>query len=191
MKRPLGSTMEIEVLTEKGGAPSLYTEEIPDLCYRMFRLGFTIAQVAANLGVNESTLALWMRSRDEVRKAYDDGRWESLLTVEESLWRRANGYEYEETKIYSGVDSLGRDWQRQVTTLKRVEPDTTALIYYTKNRYPERWRDTWNIGQGQNLTQVNITNTLNLDTLSEEDKKLVARMAMARIIEDNDIDTSE
>ena len=185
--RPLGSSRDIQIIQGRGGTPTKYTPEVPDLVYRMVRLGMTIAQTAQHLQVGESTLENWMTHRREVREAYDQGRWESILVVEESLLRRAKGYEYDEVKHYSGVDALGREWSRTVECVKRVESDTTAAIYYTKNRCPERWRDVWNVGQGTNLTQVNINNTLSLDTLSQEDRELVARVSMSRIIGENDI----
>ncbi len=181
VNRPLDSKKEIEVLNEHGGIVK-YHDGVPDLVYRMIRLGMTIAEVANNIQVNISTLQTWMNRYPEVRKAYDEGRWESLLVIEESLYRKAKGYEYEETKEYSGTDSLGRPWSRTVTTTKRVEPDTTALIYYTKNRYPERWRDAWHVtGGGTNMTQVNINNTLNLDSLSDKEREMVASVAMSQI----------
>ena len=170
------------MVTLPRGRTVKYTEETPDLVYRMVRLGLTIAQVAANLKITERTLTNWMQNREDVRKAYEDGRWESILIIEESLWRKANGYEYEEVKEYSGIDSIGRPWSRTVSTLKRVEPDTTALIYYSKNRYPERWRDTWHVqgAGGTNVTQVNI-NTMNLDILSPQEREMVASVAMTQI----------
>lgn len=57
--------------------------------------------------------------------------------VEKSLLQRALGYSYEETsKKYEG----GVMTERKVTK-KHVPPDTTAQIFWLKNRKPEQWRD--------------------------------------------------
>lgn len=54
-----------------------------------------------------------------------------------SLLQRALGYSYEETsKKYEG----GVMTERKVTK-KHVPPDTTAQIFWLKNRKPEQWRD--------------------------------------------------
>lgn len=57
--------------------------------------------------------------------------------VEKSLLQRALGYSYEETseKYEGGVMT-----ERKVTK-KHVAPDTTAQIFWLKNRKPEQWRD--------------------------------------------------
>lgn len=57
--------------------------------------------------------------------------------VEKSLLQRALGYSYEEIseKYEDGVMT-----ERKVTK-KHVVPDTTAQIFWLKNRKPEQWRD--------------------------------------------------
>lgn len=57
--------------------------------------------------------------------------------VEKSLLQRALGYSYEETseKYEGGVMT-----ERKVTK-KHVASDTTAQIFWLKNRKPEQWRD--------------------------------------------------
>jgi hypothetical protein len=164
-----------------------YHERMPQMIYRMAAVGMIIEEIARHLEVHEETLRRWIQSRSEVTEAYERGKWESIQLVRESLYRRALGYEYDEVKHFEGEDSLGRPWSKTVTTVKRVEPSDTALIFLLKNRDPDNWRDVWNIPPGgTNNTQVNINNTLNLDSLSEADRKLVARVAMARIIDEQD-----
>lgn len=57
--------------------------------------------------------------------------------VEKSLLQRALGYSYEET---SEKYEDGELTERKVTK-KHIPPDTTAQIFWLKNRKPEQWRD--------------------------------------------------
>jgi len=57
--------------------------------------------------------------------------------VENALLKRALGYEYEEVKekFEDGVIT------ERTVTKKEVVPDTTAQIFWLKNRKPDKWRD--------------------------------------------------
>jgi hypothetical protein len=53
------------------------------------------------------------------------------------------GYSYESCKIYMPAGA------RKPVILPYVEhvpPDVTAGIFWSKNRRPDRWRDTWHLG---------------------------------------------
>jgi hypothetical protein len=58
--------------------------------------------------------------------------------VERSLFQRATGYEQQTVKIFmpSGADSPIFAPFREV-----IAPDTTACIFWLKNRKPKEWRD--------------------------------------------------
>mgnify|MGYP006876283676 CR=1 FL=1 len=53
--------------------------------------------------------------------------------VENALLKRALGYEYEEITYEHGEETK--------RVLKQVIPDTTAQIFWLKNRKPNNWRD--------------------------------------------------
>jgi hypothetical protein len=178
--RPL---RELKVLTFKGGTPTKYTDSIPQQIYTMATLALTIEQMARSLNISVSTLNTWLRDRPGVREAYEKGKWEADFAVEQVMQRKVMGYEYDRTKEYSGVDSLGREWTRTVTETVRVEPDTTALIFYMKNRHPDRWRES--ITQA-NLTQVNVQN-MDLSMFSEDERKMMRQMAIKRLANENGI----
>ena len=59
------------------------------------------------------------------------------LQVENALLKRALGYEYEEVKEKYELGDL----TERTVTKKQVIPDTTAQIFWLKNRKPEKWRD--------------------------------------------------
>lgn len=91
--------------------------------------GHTLAESAKFFGISESTLKRRLHEEEEI--AAKEGT-ESVLTalknarelpdaqVTESLFRRATGFK------------IGKNF---------YPPDTTAAIFWLKNRRPDKWRD--------------------------------------------------
>lgn len=105
------------------------------------RDGLTDEQIAANIGINRCTLYDWIKRYDNISNAIKKGKEPVDTQVENALLRRALGYDYEET--ITEVEDLGggktKKHVRRVT--KHVPPDTTAQIFWLKNRKPKQWRD--------------------------------------------------
>jgi hypothetical protein len=59
-----------------------------------------------------------------------------------SLYERANGYSYDAVKIFMPA---GAKKPVYAPYREHVPPDTTAAIFWLKNRDPARWRDDWQI----------------------------------------------
>lgn len=59
------------------------------------------------------------------------------IEVENALYKRAVGYEYQETTIE--IDDEGKKKVKKTT--KQMAPETLAIIFFLKNRKPEDWRD--------------------------------------------------
>lgn len=101
------------------------------------RDGCTDKEIAANIGINPDTLYTWKKKFPILADTLKKGKDVVDRQVEKSLLQRALGYSYEETsKKYEG----GVMTERKVTK-KHVPPDTTAQIFWLKNRKPEQWRD--------------------------------------------------
>ena len=83
------------------------------------------------------TLYTWKKKFPILADTLKKGKDVVDRQVEKSLLQRALGYSYEETseKYEGGVMT-----ERKVTK-KHVAPDTTAQIFWLKNRKPEQWRD--------------------------------------------------
>jgi hypothetical protein len=75
-------------------------------------------------------------SRHEIGKAEADKR------VERSLYERANGYSYDAVKIFMPAGAKKPVYAPYV---EHVPPDTTAAIFWLKNRDPAQWRDAWQL----------------------------------------------
>ncbi|OCN03581.1 transposase [Erysipelotrichaceae bacterium MTC7] len=100
------------------------------------RRGAIEADIAKNLNVARSTFENYKRDYPELREALRNGKEPADLQVEAALFKKAVGYEYKEVR--NEVTDGG--WKEVVTT-KQVAPDTTAQIFWLKNRRPDLWRD--------------------------------------------------
>jgi hypothetical protein len=105
------------------------------------RDGLTDEQIAQNIGINRCTLYDWMKRFSNISNAIKKGKEPVDTQVENALLRRALGYDYEET--ITEVEDLGggktKKHVRRVT--KHMPPDTTAQIFWLKNRKAKQWRD--------------------------------------------------
>ncbi|MCQ4638573.1 helix-turn-helix domain-containing protein [Anaerovorax odorimutans] len=97
------------------------------------RDGLTEEQIAANMGIAVSTLNNWKNSHMEILETLKKGKEVIDRQVENALLKRALGYKYIEITEEMGVVT------KRVT--KEVIPDTTAQIFWLKNRRPDLWRD--------------------------------------------------
>lgn len=101
------------------------------------RDGLTDEQIADKMGIHVSTLYDWKNAHGEISESLKRGKEVIDRMVENALLKRALGYEYEEV---SEKYELGILTERKVTK-KQVVPDTTAQIFWLKNRKPADWRD--------------------------------------------------
>ncbi len=95
-------------------------------------------QIANNMGINIATLYEWQDRFPKFADALKSGKKVIDGQVENSLLKRALGYQYEE-------ETWGKNHKGEMMITKRVvkwqAPDVTAQIFWLKNRQPERWRD--------------------------------------------------
>lgn len=101
------------------------------------RDGLTDEQIAGNIGISRSTLNQWKDKYPDISDTLKRGKEVVDLQVENALLKRALGYEYEEV---SEKYESGTLIEKKVTK-KQVVPDTTAQIFWLKNRRPDKWKD--------------------------------------------------
>lgn len=97
------------------------------------RDGLTDEQIAHNIGITAKTLYEWKKKYGAICEALKNGKEVVDRQVENALLKRALGYEYEEI-----TSEFGEEVKR---VKKHVVPDTTAQIFWLKNRKPENWRN--------------------------------------------------
>lgn len=127
--------------SNKGGAKGKYqewlTEEGLVKLEGWARDGLTDEQIAANIGVSRSTLNVWKNKYSDISDTLKKGKEVVDRQVESALLKRALGYSYDE--ITKELTEGGMQQTKVVT--KQVSPDTTAQIFWLKNRKPNEWRD--------------------------------------------------
>lgn len=107
------------------------------------RDGLTDEQISRNMGIGTTTLYRWKDEFEEIRESLKRGKEVVDRQVENALLKRALGYEYTETTREAVQDPNSGEVKMQVTkkVTKQVAPDTTAQIFWLKNRKPDKWRD--------------------------------------------------
>ena len=101
------------------------------------RDGLTDEQIAGNIGINTSTLYDWKNKFSKISEALKKGKEVVDIQVENALLKKALGYEFQETR----VEKSDKDGTKIIQTLKHIPADTTAQIFWLKNRRPDKWRD--------------------------------------------------
>lgn len=116
--------------------PSKFKPEFIAQAEKLCRLGATDIEVADFFEVDVRTLYRWKGENEEFCQALKAGKDVSDERVERSLFSRATGYEHDEVdiKVIGGAVV-------QTPIRKFYPPDTTAAIFWLKNRRPAEWRD--------------------------------------------------
>ncbi|WP_245599935.1 transposase [Paenibacillus harenae] len=144
------------------------------------RDGLTDEDIAKNLDVGVSTFHAYKKDHPELVESLKRSKDEADIKVENALYKRALGYEYEEVTqepLYNPItgepilDESG-DPKIAVTKIvrKMVNPDTTAQIFWLKNRRPAAWRDKQDIEHSGQMT-----NNINMTGLSTEELRALAK----------------
>lgn len=121
---------------EKKGRPTKYKNEYVDQAYKLCLLGATDRDLADFFAVDIATLYRWKTSHPTFCEALKEGKNYKDSQVEKSLLERATGYNCPETKVFC---HNGEIITANVT--RHYPPDPTSMIFWLKNRQPEKWRD--------------------------------------------------
>lgn len=113
------------------------------------RDGLTDEQIAGNMGISVRTLYLWKKKNMQIFQSLKTGKEVADIEVENALRKKALGFRETEQTVSTRrtVEYENGKRVREVTepVVTEVEkyypPDTTAQIFWLKNRKPEQWRD--------------------------------------------------
>lgn len=113
------------------------------------RDGLTDEQIARNMGVAYSTFRDWIGKFSALSASLKKGKAPVDIEVENALLKRATGYtvklkkpiKVKTTKRVTGKGEVTEERIEYADEEQYIPPDTTAQIFWLKNRRPDKWRD--------------------------------------------------
>lgn len=118
------------------GRPSSFKPEYIDQARKLCAAGHTDQEVADFFEISVPTLSNWKSKYPEFLAVLKNSKDISDERVERSLYHRAIGYTFESEEIFQHQGEIIRAKVR-----KHIPPDTTAAIFWLKNRRRDLWRD--------------------------------------------------
>ena len=104
-----------------GGQPTSYQSEYNEQARKLCLLGYTDKQLADFFGVCEATINNWKLAHPQFLESIKAGKETADCNVVQSLYHKA------------------------------LDGDTTAALFWLKNRQPKHWRDKQEIKQEKSL----------------------------------------
>jgi len=120
------------------GRPSDYREEFVGQAAKLAKLGATDMEVADFFDVDVRTIYRWKSEHAKFCQSLKAGKDEADDRVERSLYQRAIGFEHNSVKVFMPAGATGPVY---APIREYVVPDTTAGIFWLKNRRCQEWRD--------------------------------------------------
>ena len=119
------------------GRKTSFKQEYIQLAENYALLGATDAEIAEFFSVSEQTLNSWKKKFPQFLESLKKGKSAGDSNVASKLYNRAIGYDCKATKIVTYEGKV----TDQVEYVEHYPPDTTAAIFWLKNRQPGKWRD--------------------------------------------------
>jgi hypothetical protein len=127
---------------QKEGRKSTFLTQYIAVARRMAYLGATDRDLAHAFQTTISNIEKWKWKHPEFGGALKLGKKEADERMERSLYQRGLGYSYDAVKIFMPAGATKPIYAPYV---EHVPPDTTAAIFWLKNRDPAHWRDAWQL----------------------------------------------
>lgn len=118
------------------GRPTKYKPEYAEQAKKLCKLGATDIELADFFQVALSTLNLWKIQHPEFSESLNLGKESADERVTQALYNRAMGFSHADTDIRVVDGAIV-----ETPLIKHYPPDTTAAIFWLKNRRPDQWRD--------------------------------------------------
>lgn len=111
--------------------------------------GLTDEQIAMNLDIGTSTLHEYKKKYPEFLDSIKKGKDIADAQVVNALFKTATGFSYYEETTNAVGDV--------VSVQKYAKPNTTAQIFWLKNRQSDKWRDKTEVKAEVTMPTINIT----------------------------------
>ncbi len=132
--------------------PTKYDQAYAEQARKLCLLGHTDEELAAFFEVAVSTIYEWKNNHPEFSEAIKKGKEFADADVVTNLYNRAMGYTTTERR-----DEKTAEGFKEIVAEKHIPGDTTAMIFWLKNRQRSKWRDKQEVEQtGELGLTVNI-----------------------------------
>ncbi len=153
-----------EVKKKSRGRKSEYREEYAEQALKLCLLGATDKEIAEFFSVSEQTLNSWKKKFPQFLESLKKGKAVADANVASRLYSRAIGYDARATKFATNEGKI----TDKVEYIEHYHPDTTAAIFWLKNRQPGKWRDKKEVEN-----QVKLSDEL--ESMSDEELAAIIR----------------
>lgn len=111
-----------------------------ELVKKWARDGLDEKQIAENLRISKSTMEHYKKVHPDFMDALKRGKEPFIAHLENVMAKRAEGFEYEETKTYIKYED-GKEVRYTEKTKKYALPNVAALWILMKNKDKGNWSD--------------------------------------------------
>lgn len=132
-----------------GGRPTDFKQEYVKQVYQLCLLGATDKDIADFFSVTEQTINNWKNDFPEFFESLREGKEIADMHIANKLYNRAEGaiintqQAFKLKKKYT--DENGNKIEDEVVEVvdlqQELPPDTTAMIFWLKNRKSTKWKD--------------------------------------------------
>jgi hypothetical protein len=137
---------------------STYTPDMPERVKNYCRNGLVESQICKNIGIGHTQFNVWKQRYPELAEALKEGKASAVSEVENAIFKRAIGYEYEE--VTTSIQNKGKEQYTEVKKVKKqIAGDVTAQIFILKNRKSAEWRDRQEIETIDTIVGFDVTIT--------------------------------
>ena len=159
----------------KTGPKPVYIGRLPEVTRICKLFGPSNKKLAEYFEVSVQTIDYWVRHYPEFKNARDRGLAFADSYVVDSLYRRANGYPYEEKEYAVFTDEDGQ----QIKVLKKVTrkympSDVKACMFILSNRQREQWLTRMNVHHSGRVEHAHLNiEEIPVDQLSVQAQELL------------------
>jgi transposase len=128
-------------MAKKKGRKCKYDTQVKpflDVIDKMLQNGASKQQIADSLNITYATFNTYINQHEELAEICNKPRTNLVADLRSALVKKALGFQYEETKIYTTEDELGNKKKHIEKQIKQSLPDTTA-IFGALNLYDEEY----------------------------------------------------
>ena len=169
------------VLSAPGEPKVVCTPHHAEAARKLVELGANDFEISQVLGVSPTTIINWRKRHPEFAEALhfrDEHGTFADDRVKRCLLHKATGYSYHSEKIFYDKDA----GVVRVPVVEHVPPSDTAMIFYLKNRDPDRWND---------QRQVDVRAPVRVARITENTSPTEAQALFRAVLDGAEIENEE